>query len=87
MYNSDIAQFDPIEWTEERFKDLLPCLNQSRIVTSEDIANEQKRNDAIKKRNISMVHLHKVHDDCVAKLEDIQALGRSMESLRMSILL
>ncbi|KAJ3072379.1 Rhophilin, Rho GTPase binding protein [Podochytrium sp. JEL0797] len=78
-----LADFHPLEWTNERLKAVIPALDPSREHLSiEDVVSEKRRESSVAELKVALEKLAKLKSDSVCKLEEIRNFVESMESIR-----
>ncbi|KAJ3412764.1 Rhophilin, Rho GTPase binding protein [Chytridiales sp. JEL 0842] len=83
LYSTEVAQFNPCDWTPERMKDLLPCLSTPTLhLKDSDEESELQRVRALKELEILLGDAKAVNEECENRLEELRLFSDRMAFMR-----
>ncbi|KAJ3321226.1 Rhophilin, Rho GTPase binding protein [Blyttiomyces sp. JEL0837] len=85
IYTSQIADFNPAEWSEEKLRMLLPCLEKSRSISTEDAIMEKHREAILSEQKSLLSKLSEVQEECKRRLLEIEEFGDKISNIRDDI--
>ncbi|KAI8815084.1 BRO1-like domain-containing protein [Cladochytrium replicatum] len=85
IFNTHVVDFSPTEWTEEKLRKVLPCLNEPANANPDPLKQQKLRTRLQKmqrERSVLVDQLATLRTSCAKRLEEVSAV--SVESIKNS---